>query len=61
VDLYRFTVSAGQVVTFDIDTTQNGAGGVDSDLRLFDSQAVIWRFNNNAAAPDEGAAASTAT
>ena len=37
VDLYRFTVTAGQVVDFDIDTTLNGPGGLGSFLRLFNS------------------------
>ena len=32
VDVFRFTVTAGQTVDFDIDTTQNGAGGVNSYL-----------------------------
>ena len=37
VDLYRFTVTAGQVVDFDIDTALNGPGGLGSFLRLFNS------------------------
>src|SRR5689334_21571098 len=37
VDLYRVRVSAGQVVDFDIDTPQNGPGGLGSYLRLFDA------------------------
>ena len=38
VDMYRFTVTAGQVVDFDIDTTLNGPGGLGSYLRLFNGQ-----------------------
>jgi hypothetical protein len=53
VDLYRFNVSTGQVVDFDIDTTANGPGGVGSFLRLFNAQGQEIAFNNNAAAPGE--------
>jgi hypothetical protein len=53
VDVYRFTVAAGQVVDFDIDTSLNGPGGVDSFLRLFNAQGQLLTFNNNAAAPGE--------
>src|SRR5690349_9562507 len=37
VDMYRVTVTAGQTVDFDIDTTLNGPGGLGSFLRVFDS------------------------
>ena len=53
VDLYRFTVAAGQVVDFDIDTPFNGPGGLGSYLRLFNSLGQEIAFNNNAAAPGE--------
>ena len=53
VDMYRFTVTAGQVVDFDIDTTLNGSGGLGSYLRLFDAQGQELAFNNDATAPGE--------
>ena len=53
VDMYRFTVTAGQFVGFDIDTDLNGTGGLGSFLRLFDSQGQQLAFNNNGAAPGE--------
>ena len=53
IDLYRFTVTAGQVVDFNINTTLNGNGGLDSYLRLFDSQGKELDFNDDAAAPGE--------
>jgi hypothetical protein len=53
VDMYRFTATAGQVVDFDLDTATNGPGGVDSFLRIFDSQGQEIAFNNNGAAPGE--------
>ncbi len=51
VDMFRFTVTAGQVVDFDIDTVQNGSGGLGSFLRLFDSQGQQLAFNNDGMAP----------
>jgi hypothetical protein len=54
VDMFSFTVSGGQVVDFDIDTVSNGSGGLDSYVRLFDSQGNLLDFNNDAAAPGEG-------
>lgn len=53
VDMYRFTVTAGQVVDFDIDTLANGPGGLGSYLRLFDANGQQLAFNNDAAAPGE--------
>ena len=53
VDLYRFSVSAGQTVDFDIDTEQNGAGGLGSFIRLFDSTGRVLATNDDAAAPGE--------
>ncbi|MEI7461357.1 MAG: DVUA0089 family protein [Pirellula sp.] len=53
VDMFRFTITAGQVVDFDIDTALNGLGGLGSFLRLFDSQGLLLAFNNDAAAPGE--------
>ena len=54
VDMYRFTVNAGQVVDFDIDTPLNGPGGLGGYLRLFNDQGQQLAFNDNAAAPGEG-------
>ncbi len=53
VDMYRFTVTAGQVVDFDVDTPLNGPGGLGSYLRLFNSQGQQLAFNNDGAAPGE--------
>lgn len=53
VDMYRFTVTAGQIVGFDIDTLLNGAGGLGSYVRLFDSQGQQLAFNNDGVAPGE--------
>lgn len=53
VDMYRFSVSTGQIVDFDIDTTLNGSGGLGSFLRLFNSSGTELAFNNDAAAPGE--------
>ncbi len=46
---------SGTVVDFDIDTVQNGAGGLGSFLRLFDSQGQQLAFNNDGMAPGENA------
>ena len=54
VDMYKFTVTAGQIVDFDIDTTLNGTGGLGTFLRLFNSTGTELAFNNDAAAPGEG-------
>src|SRR5256885_2791498 len=40
----------------DIDTAQNGPGGVDSFLAIFNAQGQQLTFNNNAAAPGESQA-----
>ncbi len=53
VDMYRFSVTAGQVVDFDIDTTLNGTGGLGSFLRIFSSSGTQLASNDNAAAPGE--------
>ncbi len=53
VDMYSFSVAPGQVVDFDIDTTQNGPGGLGSVLRIFDGQGQQLAFNNDANAPGE--------
>ncbi|MEQ1828481.1 MAG: DVUA0089 family protein [Pirellula sp.] len=53
VNMVSFTVSAGQLVDFDIDTALNGSGGLNSFLKLFDAQGQLVRFNNNASAPGE--------
>ena len=54
VNLVGFTVTAGQIVDFDIDTTQNGPGGLSSYIRLFDASGTQLAFNNDALAPGEG-------
>jgi hypothetical protein len=54
VDLYRFTVTAGQVVAFDIDTLTNGPGGLGSFLRIFNAQGQELAFNDDARAPGDG-------
>ena len=53
VDMYRFTVMAGQMVDFDIDTALNGPGGLGSFLKLFDSAGNLLAYNNDSAAPGE--------
>ncbi len=53
VDVYRFSVTAGQIVDFDLDTQLNGSTGLNSYLRLFDSQGAQLALNNNGAAPGE--------
>ncbi|MCU0959964.1 MAG: PPC domain-containing protein, partial [Pirellulaceae bacterium] len=53
VDMYSFTVSTNQVVDFDIDTTENGPGGLGSYLRLFNSQGQQLASNNDGMAPGE--------
>lgn len=55
VNMVSFSVASGQIVDFDIDTVLNGQGGFGSFIRLFDSQGTELAFNNNAAAPGEGA------
>ena len=53
VDMFGFTVTAGQVIDFDIDTSLNGPGGLGSYLRLYNPQGTELAFNNDAAAPGE--------
>jgi len=55
VDMYSFVVTAGQIVDLDIDTATNGAGGLNSYLKLFNAQGQLLDSNNNASAPGEGA------
>jgi hypothetical protein len=50
VDVYKFTVTAGQKVGFDIDRP---SGSLDSYLRLFNVSGVQLASNDNAAAPGE--------
>lgn len=50
VDLFKFTVSAGQTVDFDVDDSGNGFDGY---LRLFDATGNPIAANDNAAAPGE--------
>ena len=51
VDMYGFTVTAGQTVDIDIDTPINGPGGLDSYVRLFNSGGHQLEFNDHAIAP----------
>src|SRR5262245_762181 len=54
VDMYRINVGGGYaVVDIDIDTPQNGPGGLGSFVRLFDVQGNELAFNNDATAPGE--------
>lgn len=53
VNMVSFSVSAGLVVDFDIDTTLNGTGGLGSYLRLFNAQGTQLAFNNDGLAPGE--------
>jgi Dockerin type I domain/Bacterial pre-peptidase C-terminal domain len=53
VDMFSFSVVAGQVVDFNINTPFNGPGGLGSYIRLFDSTGMQLAFNDNAAAPGE--------
>src|SRR5688572_13891229 len=47
VNIYRFTVTTGQTVDFDIDTSANGPGGLGSFLRLFNSVGQQLASNND--------------
>ena len=49
VDMFGFTVTAGQRVAFNINTTS----GLDSYLRLFNAGGTQLAFNDNGAAPGE--------
>lgn len=49
VDMFRFTATAGQRLSFDIDVT----GRLDSVIRLFDSSGRQVTFNDDGAAPGE--------
>ncbi len=61
VDMYKFQAAAGETIDFDIDTEQNGAGGLDSYLRLFNAagqrlnqdSAGRQDWSDNAAAPGD--------
>lgn len=53
VDLYRFKADPGQSIDFNINTVQNGPGGLGSYLRLFNSAGQQLAQNNDAAAPGE--------
>ena len=52
VDMLRFELLAGQVISVDIDAWEKGTF-LDSTLRLFDEQGVQLAISNNAAAPGE--------
>ncbi len=53
VDMFRVDLMSGQNVAFDIDTTQNGPGGLGSYLSLFDANGNLIASNNDGAAPGE--------
>ena len=50
--MYRFTVSDGQEIGFDLDTAATN-GLNDSILRLFDSAGDELAFNDDGALPGE--------
>jgi hypothetical protein len=51
--MVSFSVTAGQTVDFDIDTSLNGTGGLGSFLRLFDVLGAQIAFNNDGLAPGD--------
>lgn len=53
VDMFRLELRNGQSVAFDIDTAQNGPGGLGSYLTLFDANGNVVATNNDGAAPGE--------
>src|SRR5262249_4807012 len=53
VDMYQVSLSAGETIDIDIDTSQNGPGGLGSYLRVFNDQGQQIAFNDDAAAPGE--------
>ena len=53
VNMVKFTVTNGQSVDFDIDTTTNGQNGLNSFLRLFSGAGGQLAANDNAIAPGE--------
>lgn len=53
VDMFSFTVTAGQTVHFDIDTITNGPPGLGSYLRIFDAQGRELAANNDRLAPGD--------
>ncbi len=53
VDMLSFTVTAGQTVSFDIDTPTNGPPGLGSYLRVFDAQGNELAANNDRVAPGD--------
>jgi hypothetical protein len=55
VDLFRFEVSNGQRVAFDIDTVTNGPPGLGSYLRIFDATGRQLDANNDRLAPGDPA------
>ena len=50
VDMYKFTVGAGQTVSFDIDRP---SGSLNSVIRLFDSNGTVLAFSDDDPAPGE--------
>lgn len=51
VDMYSFTVQAGQRIAFDID--RSSGSGLDSYIRLFNGSGAQLAFSDDAAAPGE--------
>lgn len=55
VDLFRVELEAGELITIDIDATQNGSP-LDSTLRVFDSVGnLVGEANDDAVAPNDTA------
>jgi uncharacterized delta-60 repeat protein len=53
VNLYRIVIGASETISFDLDAASGSS--IDSYLRLFDAKGNQLAFNDNAAAPGEGA------
>lgn len=53
VNMVGFDVTAGQVIDFDLDTPNNGPGGLGTYIRLFDAQGNQLGWNNDGIASGE--------
>lgn len=53
VDMYALNVAAGQRLQFDVDTSWNWNGTLDSMMRLFNAAGVELASNDDGAAPGE--------
>ncbi len=53
VDMFRLELRNNQTVGMDIDTVENGPGGLGSYLTLFDANGNVVASNNDGAAPGE--------